>query len=90
MPPSRKMRILYGGLVGFLFTPQVHFLSIYSTPELALLVGNLFSYAVSPKLKLLLTLKEKIQLAPDEWDFVFNPDGKVKFIVMFLLRQRRS
>jgi ferredoxin-NADP reductase len=65
--------------VGLLFAPQINFLSIYSTPELALLVGNIFSYFASPKLKLLLTLKEKIQLAPDEWDFIFIPDEKLKF-----------
>lgn len=78
-PPSRKLRIFYGGIVGLLFAPQVNFLGIFSTPELALLLGNVFSYIVSPKLKLLLTLKEKIQLSPDEWDFVFTPDEKLNF-----------
>lgn len=78
-PPTREQRLYYGGLVGLLFAPQVHVGPIYSTPELALVVGNILSYALSPKMKLLLTLEEKIKLATDEWDFVFKPDEKLKF-----------
>ncbi|MGA2910910.1 MAG: RnfABCDGE type electron transport complex subunit D [Candidatus Microgenomates bacterium] len=78
-PPTKTLRILYGALVGFLFAPQVHFGSIYTTPEIALIIGNIFSYIVSPKYKLVLTLKEKIRLAPDLIDFVFVPDNNVNF-----------
>jgi Na+-transporting NADH:ubiquinone oxidoreductase subunit NqrB len=58
-PPTRRLRIFYGALVGLLFAPAIHVGSIYSTPELALLVGNIFSYAVSPKKRLILSLKER-------------------------------
>lgn len=78
-PPTKKLQILYGGLVGLLFSPQIHIGAIFSTPELALLVGNVFSYIVSPKKKLLLTLKEKIQLAPSIYNFVFSTDTSMKF-----------
>lgn len=78
-PPSRFSRVVYGALVGVLFAPAVHFGSIYSTPELALLFGNVFSYLVSPKERLMLKLKEKIQLSPDLFDFVFTPDQKINF-----------
>lgn len=78
-PPTRGLQIIYGGLVGILFAPQIHILSIFSTPELALLCGNVFSYIVSPKKKLLLTLKQKIQLAPTIYDFVFAADAGMKF-----------
>lgn len=71
-PPTRLLQIVYGALVGFLFAPQVHIASLYTTPEIALVMGNLFSYAVSPKAKLLLSLKEKIVLAPDAYDFIFT------------------
>ena len=78
-PPANKMQICYGALTGFLFLPQMHLGGIYSTPELALLVGNIFSYAVSPKEKLLLTLKEKIQLAKNTFDFSFVADQSMDF-----------
>ena len=70
-PPTHRSRIIYGVLVGFFFSPQVHFGSFYITPELAILMGNVYSYLVSPKTRLVLKLKERIRVAPDIYDFVF-------------------
>jgi ferredoxin-NADP reductase len=78
-PPTSKLQIMYGVIVGFLFSPQVHFGPIYLTPELAILIGNVYSYLVSPKAKLILKLKEKTQIAPDTYDFVFVPNRKLAF-----------
>lgn len=78
-PPTKKLRMWYGALVGFFFAPQVHILSIYSTPELALLMGNIFSYIVSPKEKLMLKLKEIQKLTADTYNFIFTPDKQFKF-----------
>lgn len=78
-PPTRAMRIAYGLFVGAIFSPAVNFAGIYSTPELALLVGNVFSYLVSPKTKMMLKLKEIIPTGADLYDFVFTPDRKLKF-----------
>jgi glycine betaine catabolism B len=79
-PPTRKLRIAYGLLVGALFSPAIHIGSIYSAPELALVAGNIFSYAVSPKRKYKLTLKSKTAIGADTYDFVFamggNDDGR--------------
>jgi len=79
-PPSRSLRIFYGVLVGFLFSPQVHFGSFYLTPEIAMLIGNMYSYFVSPKSKLTLKLKEKVRIAPDTYEFVFAAPRRFKFI----------
>jgi ferredoxin-NADP reductase len=78
-PPTRYLRIMYGGLIGFLFTPALHIGNIYSTPELALVIGNMFAYIVSPKEKLILKLKEKIKIANDTFDFVFHLEQKFSF-----------
>lgn len=78
-PPTSYLRICYGALVGFLFVPDLHFGQIYSTPELALLVGNIFVYLVSPKTKLILTLKEKLLTATDAYDFIFTTNQHFKF-----------
>ena len=78
-PPNRILRIVYGALVGFLFAPNVHIGSFYLSPELALLVGNIFSYAVSPKGRFMLTLKQAKEAANDVYDFVFTPDRKLSF-----------
>lgn len=79
-PPTKGLQVWYGIMVGLLFSPQVHFGSLYFTPEMALLTGNIFSYIVSPKQKLILFLKEKIQIAPDIFDFVFTPKKKLSFV----------
>lgn len=79
-PPDKTYQIIYGALTGFLFTPQLHFGSFVTTPETALILGNIFSYLVSPKEKLILKLKEKIQLTPDIYNYVFSLDHKLSFL----------
>lgn len=78
-PPTKKLQILYGTLVGVLFGLPLNLGILYSSPELALLIGNIFSYIVSPKKNLLLKLSEKINLAPDIYGFRFLPDQKLSF-----------
>lgn len=79
-PPTKNLRRLYGILTGILFIPQIHIGQIYSTPELALVIGNVFSYLVSPKRKVVLKLSRKIKMAPDIVDFVFKPSQTLAFI----------
>ena len=78
-PPSYGWRMVYGGLVGVLFSPQIHFGTFYLTPEIAILAGNILSYMVSPKTTLVLALKDKVQLAPDVYDFIFAPSRQFAF-----------
>ncbi|MBA3868176.1 MAG: RnfABCDGE type electron transport complex subunit D [Anaerolineae bacterium] len=78
-PPTRPLQMIYGAIVGVFFAPQLHFGSLYFTPELAILIGNVFSYLVSPKAKIVLKLKEKVQIAPDIYDFIFTPSKKLAF-----------
>ncbi len=75
-PPTAKKQTLYAILTGVLFPPQFRILSLYSTPELALITGNVFSYIISPKTKLFPTLKQKLRLTPDTADFVFSTNSK--------------
>lgn len=79
-PPTRKLQIYYGIIVGALFYPQIHIANFYLTPEATLIAGNIFSYFVSPKERLTLFLKEKIQLTTDTYDFVFSLNKKFSFI----------
>jgi ferredoxin-NADP reductase len=78
-PPIKSGRIYYGILVGFLFAPQFHLGSFYVTPEVAILVGNIYSYIVSPKTRLVLRLKEISRISPDTYEFVFTPPRKFTF-----------
>ncbi|HUC87658.1 MAG TPA: RnfABCDGE type electron transport complex subunit D [Candidatus Binatia bacterium] len=77
-PPTAKKQTWYAILTGVLFPPQFHIFSLYSTPELALIASNAFSYVISPKIKLFPALKQKLRITPDSVDFVFNTN-KNKF-----------
>ncbi|MBI3397071.1 oxidoreductase [Candidatus Woesebacteria bacterium] len=79
-PPTKILQGTYGFIVGLIFSPQVRLGTFYSTPELTLFLGNIFSYVVSPKQKLILYLREKIQISPDTFDFVFDLTEKIKYI----------
>ena len=78
-PTTRWPRIAFAAIVGFLFAPNIHIGSFYFTPELALLAGNLFAYAVSPKGRFVLTLERIEQTAVDSYDFVFRSQRKLAF-----------
>ncbi len=80
MPPDRIRRIIYGAMVGVLFAPNFHIGTFYFTPELALLVGNLFAYLISPKGRFMLTLIERKHLGTGTGEFVFVPDRPLSFI----------
>jgi len=79
-PPNKLYRLFYGALTGFLFAPQLHFGTLYTTPESALIIGNTFSYLVSPKQKLVLHLKEKVQIGPGIIDFIFGLDKHFAYL----------
>ncbi len=78
-PPTAVLRVLYGAIVGFLIAPNIHIGTFYLTPEIALLVGNVFAYVVSPKGRYMLTLTAIEQVATDVYDFVFTPDRGFSF-----------
>lgn len=79
-PPTKNLQIIYGVLVGILFVPQVNVGGFYLTPELALVIGNIFSYLVSPKERLILKLKEKIKIGSDTFEFLFPLNQKYSFL----------
>lgn len=78
-PPTKKLQIIYGAVAGILFGSQFKLGPIISTPEFALILGNVFSFIISPKQRLFLKLKEKTKLAPQIYHFGLIPDQKFNF-----------
>ncbi|OGF66027.1 hypothetical protein A3I27_03250 [Candidatus Giovannonibacteria bacterium RIFCSPLOWO2_02_FULL_43_11b] len=78
-PPRRNLRIIYGVTLGILFGSQLHFGPFYPAPEFILVAGNLFSYFVGFKKKMILTLKSKDKIAKDIYEFVFMPARPISF-----------
>ena len=79
MPPTRMLRIAYGVLVGVLFAPATHFGSLYFSPELALIAGNLFVYFASPKGRYMLSFVERRPLASGIYEYLFRSDRPLRF-----------
>ena len=79
-PPTANTRMVYGALVGVLFGAPLHVGSLYLTSELSLVLGNLYSFFVSSKQRLFLTLVEKKKLAPAIYELVFSPDRTPAFL----------
>lgn len=73
-PTTRSKQRWYGVLTGLLFPPQVHLLSFYSTPELVLIIGNVYAYFVTSHARVVPRLISKQQISPSVVDFVFKPD----------------
>jgi len=71
-PPKRQLYITYGILTGIFFGLQFNLGPFRSSSELALVVGNVFSYLMSPKSKFLLTLKSQTKLAPQIIELTFT------------------
>lgn len=79
MPTTHKWQLAYGGIVGLLFGSSFSIGPLYSSPEFALLTGNVLAYLVSQKrnheLKLI-----KIEKFTDElYNFIFTTKHKVNF-----------
>ena len=79
-PATKKLQGYFGYFVALLYaTPQLRLISIGFTPETALVIGNVFSYLISPNYRLDLTLKWKKQLSPDTYAFAFNRSPDFRF-----------
>lgn len=80
MPPRRNLQIIFAVMVAVLYVMgwQIGPLIIY--PEVALLIGNIFAFAVSPKFRVRLRLKEINKISDRVYDYVFEPNRQLKFI----------
>lgn len=78
-PPQGSDRLIYATIVGLFFSLAFKIGPVSATPELALFVGNIFSYAVSFRNRIVLTLKEVVPLTRDIFEFVFLPNTAFTF-----------
>lgn len=73
MPSERSSQMIFAGLVGVLFAAQLKLGPLTTTPQLALVVGNIFAFALNPRGRFLLTLQSKREIAPQVYEFKFKP-----------------
>jgi ferredoxin-NADP reductase/Na+-transporting NADH:ubiquinone oxidoreductase subunit NqrB len=78
-PPTKNLRRIFGIIIGIFIVPQFHIGTFYFTPELALVIGNIFAYLVSSKQRVALILKRKNVATPYLIDFEFIPTQRLSF-----------
>ena len=78
-PDTKFKRIVYGAIVGAVMAPQFHIGHVYTTPEAALVIGNLFAFIFSNKIKLFPVLVRKYAIAADSGEFVYAPEYKISY-----------
>lgn len=79
LPTDRGWQRVEAVVVGLLTVIPFQIGTIATSPELALILGNILSAFVSPKRLLRLTLVNKTELAPGLWDFAFASDVPPRF-----------
>lgn len=78
-PGTRGKQLVYAALVGFLAAPQVHIGSFYTSPELALVVGNFLTFLVDRRVRIFPELIGRKQVSNNTADFIFRSDRKLKY-----------
>lgn len=72
-PSTHRKRLVYAAVVGLLFSPLIHIGEVYSTPEIALSIGNIAAFLLSPIVKTKLRLVGRKQYGSSE-DIEFTPE----------------
>ncbi len=79
MPPTKRLQVGYGVLVGFL--SQTTFLKplLTMTPELALVIGNVAFYPTTLRRKLIVPLTAVREVAKGTFEFAFQKPANLRF-----------
>lgn len=78
-PTTKNKQLWYAVIVGAIMAPQVHIGNYYSTPEVALIIGNIYAFLGGNRVKLFPTLFRKYKIAEDTAEFAFTVDRKFNY-----------
>lgn len=79
LAPRNRQRLAIAVLVALLFAIPFSIGPLYSSPLLALLVGNLVSFLFGQRRSVRMTLLEKNRIGPTTWELSFQPARPVRF-----------
>lgn len=79
LPPRRWQQLVEAGVVGALLAVSYHVGPLYSTPEAALVVGNLLAFAWGQRGAVRLTLTRQTRLTPRTVELAFRADRSVRY-----------
>lgn len=79
MPAKKLQQVLFAGGVGALYAFQLKVGRVFIYPEIALLIGNMYAFAVSPKRTWYLTLQAKERIADNVYNYIFTTSVPLQF-----------
>ena len=79
-PPRRYQQVLYGVLVGVLVASGLHIGDRYMTPEIALLLGNIFVFAIAMRGRQPLKLVSIKEIGSTIFEYRFKPVAPLQFM----------
>lgn len=79
MPIRGRMRVIYAIVAALLCVLPWDLGFLYSSPQAALLIGNMVFFAIRPKRRWELRLKEVIKMSPAIWEYAFSAPSRPAF-----------
>jgi len=74
LPSSRTLQYWYAGIAAVLSSIPYSIGPLYGTPELALVVANIFTLIVDRPLRAVMTLVERVPVGKDTFEYRFAPN----------------
>lgn len=79
MPPRWSQQLLFGAGVAILYTTSLSFGWFVIYPEVALLIGNLYAFIISPRTSTILRLVSIEKISERIYNYVFQPDRPLAY-----------
>jgi ferredoxin-NADP reductase len=80
MPPRRNQQLLFAGIIAIFYILAFKIGPVNIYPEVAILLGNVYAFVVSPKVRAQLRLKQIQRISDRVYNYVFQPDKQFSFI----------
>ena len=79
MPPRRSQQLLFGAGIAVLYTTSLSFGWFVIYPEVALLIGNVYAFIVSPRTSAILRLVDIQKISDRVYHYIFQPDRRLSY-----------
>lgn len=79
LPSTRKLQYIYAAIAALLSSVPYALGPIYGTPELALVIANIFTLIVDRPMRSVMTFVGRHQVGKDTYEYRFHPDHPLVF-----------
>ncbi len=77
LPSTRKLQYIYAAIAAVLSSVPFTIGPIYGTPELALVIANIFTLIVDRPMRSVMTLKGRNEVGTDTYEYHFTPNHPI-------------